>query len=273
VEVVVLASGSSGNATLVRSGDCSLLVDVGVSALQIRRRLELSGHSVDELSSVLLSHEHSDHVRGLEVLLKRQKMAVWATAGTWSRVPVHASSGGELSSGRSLRIGPFKVLPVATSHDAREPVAFMIDDGEHRLALCTDTGVFTGLLAQRFAGCELLLIETNHDADMLRNGPYPWPLKQRIASRTGHLANHQSAEAVESLRSPALKAVLGLHLSAENNLPELALQILNGCVRADVPVHAVPRSEMLRVVVEADKLNFERLPVPPSGRRAAKDSS
>jgi phosphoribosyl 1,2-cyclic phosphodiesterase len=273
VEVVVLASGSSGNSTLVRSGGCSLLVDVGISALQIRRRMEQFGHTAAEVSAVLLSHEHSDHVRGLEVLLKRDPMAVWATAGTWSSVPVHASSGGELSSGRSLRIGPFKVLPVATSHDAREPVAFMIDDGDHRLALCTDTGVFTGLLSQRLAGCDLLLIETNHDADMLRNGPYPWPLKQRIASRTGHLANHQSAEAVDRLRSSALKAVLGLHLSAENNLPELALQILNRCVHADVPVHAVPRSEMLRTVVEADQLSFERLPVPPPGRRASKDSS
>jgi phosphoribosyl 1,2-cyclic phosphodiesterase len=273
VEVVVLASGSSGNSTLVRSRGSSLLIDVGISALQVRRRMEAFGHEVGELDAVLLSHEHGDHIRGLEVVLKRNPMAVWATVGTWSRVPVHAPSGGELSSGRSIPIGPFRVLPVATSHDAREPVAFLIDDGEHRLALCTDTGVFTGLLAQRLAGCELLLIETNHDADMLRNGPYPWPLKQRIASRTGHLANHQSAEAVESLRSSELKAVLGLHLSAENNLPELALTTLNSCVDAEVPVHAVPRTEMLRVTLEADQLSFERRQVPSPGRRAAGHSS
>ena len=187
MEVVVIASGSSGNSALIRSGEASLLVDVGVSALQIRKRLEVFGRSEGELTAILLTHEHSDHVRGLEVLLKRRAVPVWATAGTWSGVGTRAEAGGELSSGRSLEFGQLRVTPVATSHDAREPVALLVDDGRYRIGFCTDTGVFTSLLLQRMAGCDALFIEANHDADMVRNGPYPWPLKQRIRSRLGHL--------------------------------------------------------------------------------------
>ena len=120
-----------------------------------------------------------------------------------------------------MRFENISVTPVATSHDAAEPVAYVFDDGDHCAALCTDTGIFTRLLEQRLQGCELLLLETNHDKDMLRHGPYPWPLKQRIDSRTGHLSNHQSCEAVDRVWSKVLKAVVGMHLSAENNCPHL----------------------------------------------------
>jgi phosphoribosyl 1,2-cyclic phosphodiesterase len=266
VEVVVIASGSSGNSMLVRSGDSALLVDAGVSALQIRSRLSSFECSVDELSAIVITHEHSDHVRGLDVLLKRNAVPVWATAGTWSQLPVRATGGGEISSGRQLVVGDFCLTPVATSHDACEPVALFVDDGRHRMAMCTDTGVFTGLLEQRMAGCHVLLLEANHDADMLRNGRYPWPLKQRIASRLGHLANHQTAEAVDRLRWDQLRAVVGLHLSAENNLPELALETLNQCVSSSLPVQVVPRSDMLRVSIDDDRVSFERRSVPPPAR-------
>jgi phosphoribosyl 1,2-cyclic phosphodiesterase len=262
VEVVVIASGSSGNSALIRSGEVSLLVDVGVSALQIRKRLEVFGRPEGELTAILLTHEHSDHVRGLEVLLKRRAVPVWATAGTWSGVETRAGAGGELSSGRSLEFGQLRVTSVATSHDAREPVALLVDDGRHRIGFCTDTGVFTSLLLQRMAGCNALFIEANHDADMLRNGPYPWPLKQRIRSRLGHLGNHQTAEAVTELRSPGLRAVVGLHLSAENNRPEMVLDELHRCVDGRVPVHVVPRTDMLRVTLD-EGITFEQKPVPP----------
>jgi phosphoribosyl 1,2-cyclic phosphodiesterase len=268
MEVLVLASGSSGNAAVVCSGDTMVLVDVGVSALQMRKRLEAFGRSMVDVSAIVLTHEHSDHVRGLEVLLKRDPVPVWATQGTWSELPVRTSSGGQLYSGSSRKIGSLKVTPVATSHDAREPVAFLFDDGERRVGYCTDTGTFTGLLEQRLAGCDLLLVEANHDRDMLRNGPYPWYLKQRIASRLGHLGNHQTQEAVERLCSPALQAVVGLHLSAENNTPGIVCDTLDGCVDPGIPVTAVPRTEMLRISCANDALQIERQPVPPSNRKA-----
>jgi phosphoribosyl 1,2-cyclic phosphodiesterase len=268
VEVLVLASGSSGNAALVSLGGTSVLVDVGVSALQVRRRLEAFGRSPAEPAAVLLTHEHSDHVRGLEVLLKKHGHPVWATAGTWAAIDVRAVAGGELVSGRSMRFGDLTVTPVATSHDAREPVAFLFEDGRQRVALCTDTGIFTHLLEQRLCGCDLLLLEANHDRDLLYHGRYPWPLKQRIASRLGHLGNHQTVEAVERLRSSSLRAVVGLHLSAENNTPGLVCETLGGCVASGIPVAAVPRTEMVRIVCEDGAVRIDRQPVPAAARRA-----
>ena len=158
------------------------------------------------------------------------------------------------------------MTPVATSHDAREPVAFVFDDGEHRLGLCTDTGTFTGLLEQRMAACDLLLMEANHDVDLLRTGPYPWPLKQRIQGRLGHLSNDQCGDALDRLRSPALRAVVGLHLSAENNLPTLVCDALGCRVDRGVPVEAVPRSEMLRVACDGNGVVLDRRPIPASNR-------
>jgi phosphoribosyl 1,2-cyclic phosphodiesterase len=265
MEVLVLASGSSGNSALVRSGDTAVLVDIGVSALQMKKRLECFGHAPTDIDAIYLTHEHSDHIGGLEVFLRRHHSPpVWATHGTWSGVPVRARSGGEIESGRDYPVGCLRVRPVATSHDAAEPVAYVFDDGMQRVALCTDTGVFTNLLEQRLADCDLLLIETNHDADLLRHGPYPWQLKQRIASRLGHLGNHQTEEALERVKCSRLKGVVGLHLSAENNSTELANESLHRAMNGCVPVTSVPRTEMLRITVGETAI-FEPCPVPPKG--------
>jgi len=262
VEVLVLASGSSGNAALVTSGKTSVLVDAGISARSLRSRLAEFGRRLEEVTAIVLTHEHSDHVRGLKVLLKRNPLPVFATAGTWSQLDVRAAAGGELESGSELRVGGLTLQPVATSHDACEPVAVVIDDGRRRVGLCTDTGVFTTLLAQRFAACELLLIEANHDADMLRHGPYPWPLKQRIASRHGHLANHQTAEALDGLGLLHTDAVVALHLSEHNNQPALVSEVLEQVTGGRLPVAAVSRHHMLRVSCTGDGATLESRPLP-----------
>jgi phosphoribosyl 1,2-cyclic phosphodiesterase len=262
VEALVLASGSSGNAVVVRSGENTLLVDVGVSARQIRRRMEQFGVSPDELDAVVLTHEHSDHVRGLEVFSRRYPLPVWASSGTWSRLRVRTSSGGELRSGSPIHVGCLRVLPVSTSHDAADPVAFLVDDGDHRLALCTDTGVVTHLLEQRLRDSEVLLIEANHDADMLRHGPYPWPLKQRIASRLGHLANHQTEEALSRIGTGSLKAVVGMHLSEQNNRPDLVIDSLGGAAGSCPVVDVVTRWEMLRITVNGDSVTTNHRELP-----------
>ncbi len=266
MEVLVLASGSSGNAAVVRGGGVSLLLDAGLSTLQLRRRLEALGGSLDELAAVLVSHEHVDHKRALDVFCRHHGAAVWATSGTWTYLP-RVPSGGELTSGRAVRFGGLTVTPVATSHDAREPVAFLVDDGVTRLALCTDTGIVTPLLAERLAGCDLLLLETNHDADMLRHGPYPWPLKQRIASRHGHLGNHQAQDALDRLRHPGLKAVVGMHLSEENNAPDLARACLTEVVGPDLAVDTAGRWEMLRLVTANGSVELTRHAAPSPSRR------
>jgi phosphoribosyl 1,2-cyclic phosphodiesterase len=267
VEVLVLATGSSGNATLIRSGETAVLVDAGISRAAIRARLEQLGSSLEEVRAVFVTHEHSDHVGGLSVLSRRHPCPVWATAGTWSALPVRCDSGGELQSGRELEVGGLRVLPVATCHDSREPVALVVDDGRHRVGLCTDTGILTPLLLQRLAGCHLLLLEANHDADLLRNGPYPWHLKQRIASRHGHLANHQSEEGLARLRWPGLAAVVGLHLSEENNRADLARAAIERGVGDSVRAEALTRHEMARLVLGADSLELTRAPVPTRNDR------
>jgi phosphoribosyl 1,2-cyclic phosphodiesterase len=239
-------------------------MDAGVSALQIRRRLALFGAFEAQLDAVLLSHEHSDHVRGLEVLLKRLSVPVWTSAGTWSQLALRSERGGELCSGRPIKIGSITITPVSTSHDAAEPLAMIFDDGEHRVGLCTDTGVLTALLCERLAGCDLLLLESNHDADLLRHGPYPWHLKQRIASRLGHLGNHQTEEGLGAICDGATRAVLGLHLSAENNQPDLVCQSLRRGVGDRVVVDAVTRTEMAHCVFDGGRVRIEKQPVPPA---------
>jgi len=252
VEVLVLASGSSGNATVVRAAGTTVLVDAGISALAVRRRMEAFGLALTDLDAVLLSHEHTDHTRGLEVLLKRHQLPVWATQGTWAGVGLRSNGGGELVSGRALELGGLTVTPVATSHDAREPVALVLDDCRTRAAIMTDTGIVTGLLRQRLAGCRLLMVEANHDADMLRRGPYPWPLKQRIASRLGHLANHQIEEALAELATPELAGIVGMHLSEQNNEPEIVLRLLRSVTADRAAVEVATRTRMVRVRVDED---------------------
>lgn len=262
MEALVLASGSSGNCALVRACGTTILVDAGVSRLQICRRLAAFGISANEIDAIVITHEHGDHVRGLDVLVRQFDIPVWMTAGTWSRVKVRCGGGGEIDPGRAWAIGGLQVVPVATSHDALEPVAFIFEGDGRRLGYCTDTGVFTTVLQQRFDGVDLLMIEANHDADLLRHGPYPWSLKQRIASRHGHLANHQTQEAIEAVASPALKAVVGLHLSAENNDHVVARAAVEGGAPSGVPIGVVTRSEMLRVSLNGQGASFEWREIP-----------
>lgn len=221
MRLTVLASGSSGNAVVVEAGGSAILIDCGVSCRQVERRMRAAGHDPDALSAVFLTHEHTDHVQGLEVFLRRHPTPLAATAGTAAACNGRFTEVQVLQSGREVTIGPLAVRPFAVSHDAREPVGFVVEHAGRRVGLLTDSGVATALAVERLAGCEALLLEANHDLDMLRIGPYPWPLKQRIASRTGHLSNEQAQALLERLTHPRLQVVVGMHLSRQNNSPEL----------------------------------------------------
>lgn len=222
MRAIVLASGSRGNATVLEANGACVLVDCGLSYRQLQTRLAPHGLGPGDLQMVLITHEHVDHVRGLEVFQKKHGAPVLGSEGTKRALAGRATIEPLLRSGHSLVHRGLEVLPVATSHDAAEPVGFVFAHRGRRLGLVTDTGVMTEMLVERLDGCAALLLEANHDLDMLRLGSYPWPLKQRIRSRTGHLSNCQTRDALERLAGPALELVVAMHLSQENNTPELA---------------------------------------------------
>ena len=250
MRISVLASGSSGNAAVVEAEGRCVLVDCGISYRQLAARMKPLGLEPGRIDAVLLTHEHDDHVKGLEVFLRRHHVPVLATAGTLEGMPMPPPDSQRLASGRDVRLGGLTVTPVQTCHDAREPVGFVMEGGRGRVGLITDTGVFTELLVERLSGCNAVLLECNHDRDLLRVGPYPWPLKQRIASRTGHLSNEQACAALERLAHSGLEVVVGMHLSQTNNRPEMVKRELSS-VLAGSSVRLEVASQEDVLVVEA----------------------
>lgn len=226
MRVAVLGSGSAGNSLLVESGGRRLLIDAGFSCREIERRCRRLGVDVASLEALVLTHEHSDHSRGADRLARRFRLPVYATSGTlgalkWSR---EASPGlMAMSSGWPYEIAGFSVEAFAVPHDAVQPVGLVIADDEgRRLGLLADLGSWSRLAAARVRDVDVLVLETNHDLDMLRLGPYPWSLKQRVAGRHGHLSNQQAVEGLPEVMGDGLRWVVLYHLSRTNNLPALA---------------------------------------------------
>lgn len=220
----VLASGSKGNATLVCSERTRILVDAGLSARELCRRLDGTPVKPADLDGIVLSHEHQDHVRGCGVLSRRCGCPVYLSNGTLENLPTQVGTLPHrqiFQSGRGFTIGDLSVHPFAISHDAREPAGFVIEHDGCRLGICTDLGIATELVKTRLAGCHGLVLEANHDMQLLIDGPYPWELKQRIRSRHGHLSNADSFALLEQIHHARLRAVVFAHLSEVNNHPRL----------------------------------------------------
>jgi phosphoribosyl 1,2-cyclic phosphodiesterase len=177
------------------------------------------------LDAILVSHEHSDHIQGVGVLARRYRLPVYTTPGTLEaagqigRLP----AAHHFACGRTFDIGGLHVHPFSIPHDAADPAAFTISCNGAKIGIATDLGTATGLVREHLQGCRLLVIESNHDPQMLLDGPYPWPLKQRIRGRTGHLSNPDSNRLLRTLRNESLRHVVLAHLSETNNTPEMAL--------------------------------------------------
>ncbi|HWI41577.1 MAG TPA: MBL fold metallo-hydrolase [Verrucomicrobiae bacterium] len=226
MRVCLLASGSKGNAIYVESGNTRLLVDAGLAAREIDRRLAAIGVEGTSLDAVLVTHEHSDHVRGAGAVARRYRIPVMLSHGTarpartmLGKVEAREFESSQPFTFRDLRIDPFPI-----THDAADPVGFIIDSAEGRVGVATDLGIATRLVQDKLASCRILVLEFNHDEEMLVNGPYPWHLKQRIRSRHGHLSNGESALLLEDILHGGLEAVFLAHLSEVNNHPEIALK-------------------------------------------------
>lgn len=220
----IIASGSKGNAILVCSPRTNLLVDAGISARELSRRLERTPVPAARLDALILSHEHGDHVRGAGVLSRRFQMPVYLSRGTLESLPVQIGpldSPQLFQSGSPFCVGDLAVHPFSISHDASDPVGFVVEHDGVRMGICTDLGIVTQLVRTRLQGCRGLVIEANHDMNLLLNGPYPWELKQRIRSRQGHLSNSDAFELLDTLHHDGLRVVVFAHLSETNNRPDL----------------------------------------------------
>jgi phosphoribosyl 1,2-cyclic phosphodiesterase len=235
-----LASGSSGNATLVEAWrepgarPTRLLVDCGLGPRRLSAALARRGCTPAELDAVFVTHEHSDHVGGVPALLRRHGTPVWASAGTWAAVTERYGDAvppaRQAVHGVALHIGALTVHPFAVPHDSAEPLQLVCSDGHLRLGIVTDLGQPDDTVARALQGCDALMLECNHDSAMLADGPYPTWLKRRIGGLRGHLANAQSAALLDACRHDALRHVVAAHLSRHNNRPELALTALRAAL-------------------------------------------
>ena len=223
--VCVLASGSRGNAIYISDGFTAILVDAGLSGTEIKRRLKSRGLNPKDLDAILVTHEHNDHIQAVGVLSRQLKLPIYLNR----KIEKKVSIGNSIHEIRTFQCGsPFQINnliihPFAISHDAANPMGFTIGQNGKRIGLATDLGTITPSLKANLKHCHLLIIEANHDSDMLASGPYPWPLKQRIQSRRGHLSNEQSKNLLMALQHRRLEHVIFAHLSETNNTPQKVL--------------------------------------------------
>jgi len=226
LRVGVLGSGSGGNAVVVESGEHRILLDAGFSCRELVARMALLGVDPKSLKALVITHEHQDHCRGADGFAHKHKLPIYGTPGTLGRIrmrDVVAKTVIRMRSGERREIDGFTVEPFMVPHDAAEPVGVVIEDPlGRRVGLVADIGCRTSLAWARLRDLDVLILETNHDLDMLRNGPYPWSLKQRVAGRHGHLSNREAAEGLPELMGDRLRCVVLYHLSRTNNLPTLA---------------------------------------------------
>jgi phosphoribosyl 1,2-cyclic phosphodiesterase len=237
-----LGSGSQGNALVVECGATRVMFDCGFGARETGVRLARLGLLPADVTAMVITHEHSDHIAGAYKFARRAGIRLFLTHGTLNAFP---GDRGErpgvvtIDSHQRFAIGDIEVQPYPVPHDAREPVQFVFSDGISRLGVLTDTGASTSHIEATLSGCDALVLECNHDRDLLESGNYPYHLKQRIAGRYGHLDNEQSAALLAALDRSRLKYVVAAHLSQQNNRPQLAQAALAramGCAESWIRV-------------------------------------
>ncbi len=252
-----LGSGSEGNSLLISAGSGTttthLMLDCGFGLKEAERRLARAGIAPQELHGILVTHEHSDHVGGVFKLARRHKLPVWMSHGSFEGSPRDDMAGVDIRicrDGEAFDIGDLQVTPYTVPHDAREPLQYVASDGGSKLGVLTDVGQTTPHLVAALARCDALVLEFNHDSEMLAQSAYPAWLKGRIAGPLGHLSNAHSAALLASLDRSRLKRLVAAHLSKKNNTRALALAAIDGVLGADG----------VEVVVAAQDEGFDWLP-------------
>jgi phosphoribosyl 1,2-cyclic phosphodiesterase len=237
-----LGSGSDGNALLISTSSGSggtrgttVMLDCGFAIRETERRLQRLGMMPADLAGIIVTHEHQDHVGGVFKFARRHRIPVWLSYGTWQAVRKNCD-GVQFQfcrDGQQFAVGDLELTPYTVPHDAREPVQYVADNGRFRLGVLTDAGQSTPHLIQTLSGCDALMLECNHDRQMLANSTYPPSLRHRIGGAYGHLSNDTSAEILSALDKSRLRTVVAAHLSQQNNTPELARAALCSVVESD----------------------------------------
>lgn len=245
MHAIALQSGSNGNCIFVESGDVRLLFDAGISGVQAEKRL--AGHGIDirDVDALIISHDHSDHSRCAGIFGRKYKIPLYITPQTFEASNRRGALGSipsqiPFASGQPLRFGSVTVETIPTPHDAADGVAFIVDDGHARLGILTDLGHDFEPLRKIVESIDAAFIESNYDPEMLRTGPYPWFLKNRIMGPSGHLSNHECAELIQA-SGKNLSWVCLSHLSEQNNTPEHALKAHENIITRDIDIHVASR--------------------------------
>jgi phosphoribosyl 1,2-cyclic phosphodiesterase len=253
----VLGSGSEGNSILVSENGTSILIDAGFSGKKLEQRMNLLGETLGDLSALIVTHEHMDHIRGAGIVARRYSKPLYATRGTLSggkSILGRVAQPVTIIGGEAFDIGDLRVYPFDISHDASELTGFVIESSSGKVGICTDSGCVTLLMREKLKKCDALVLEMNHDPTMLLAGPYPWQLKQRIRSRLGHLSNDDAGAFLVDLWHRNLKHVFLAHLSKENNLPQLARLSAEdalrkaGCGNGDTKLHVTSQETPTELV-------------------------
>ena len=231
LELCSIASGSSGNCICVGTDESHVLIDAGISGKKIENGLNEMDMKASDMEGILVTHEHIDHISGLGVMSRRYHLPIYATPGTIKAIKNVKSVGKiddelfhPVNAGEEFKIGDMTLEPMPISHDAAEPVAYTIKNENHKMAVVTDLGTYDEALVEKLQGLDGLLLEANHDINMLQTGAYPYPLKQRILGDSGHLSNERSGQLLCRLLYDKFGAVILGHLSKENNYEELAYE-------------------------------------------------
>lgn len=230
IKLIPLFSSSKGNCTYIETDTTSLLVDVGISCKRLINKLEELNINPETIEAILVTHEHSDHVKGIKVFANKYKIPVYATAKTWdylkTSITLSESQTRIFVPNYCFNIGNIKVQPFNIPHDAVDPCGFSFYSNGEKVTVATDLGCINEYLISNMLQSQSILLESNHDVNMLKAGPYPWALKQRIIGNFGHLSNDTSAKLVEILAKNGTKNFILGHLSEENNFPELARETI-----------------------------------------------
>ena len=236
LEISVLASGSSGNSIVIKNNNNAILIDCGLSGKELCKRLNKCGIKAEQLNSILVTHEHSDHIKGVGILSRKCDLPIYARKATWNQIDEKIGNIDEKNCcifKGDFMIEDFGIRPFSISHDAVDPVGYIINYKNTKIGIATDMGCITPEIKKKLKGLDFFVLEANHDLEMLMNGSYPYYLKKRIKSKKGHLSNDESAEVLPDLIKDNFPRILLAHISQENNNPQVAYMTIENRLKRE----------------------------------------